>query len=53
VLAGLTPEGEGGGAARNRYNRPPLEPLEEARAGLDREAAALRPLLAAALEKAP
>jgi tetratricopeptide (TPR) repeat protein len=53
VLAGLTPEKDGGGDARNRYNRPPAEALEEAIVRLDREAEALRPALAAALEKKP
>ncbi len=52
VIAGLKPEGDdGGGAARNRYNSPPREPLETLLASLDREAASRRPALASALEK--
>jgi len=52
VLAGLKPEGsEGGGAARNRYNRLPEEPLRAGLAELDREAEAHRSNLIAALEK--
>lgn len=54
TLASLQPEGsEGGGAARHRYNLPPVEPLATALAALDREAAARLPALAAALEKTP
>jgi tetratricopeptide (TPR) repeat protein len=52
VLAALKPEGNaGGGAARNRYNLLPEEPLRTALAELDREAAARLPKLGAALER--
>jgi predicted Zn-dependent protease len=52
AIAGLTPErNDGGGAARNRYNRPAEEPFGTVLADLDREAEARRPALAAALEK--
>ena len=52
VLAGLQPEGSaGGGAARNRYSRLPEEPLRNALAELDREAAARLAQLGAALER--
>jgi tetratricopeptide (TPR) repeat protein len=52
ALAGLKPEtGEGGGAARHRYNLPPEEPLATALAGLDREAESRRAALATALER--
>jgi len=52
AIAGLTPEGnDGGGAARNRYNRPAEEPFGTVLADLDREAATRQPALAAALEK--
>jgi tetratricopeptide (TPR) repeat protein len=52
VIAGLKPEGAGGGGtARHRYNSPPQEHLEAALAALDREAASRRPALASALEK--
>ena len=52
VLVALKPEGSaGGGAARNRYNLLPEEPLRKALAELDREAAARLPKLGAALER--
>jgi Tfp pilus assembly protein PilF len=52
AIAGLIPEGQdGGGAARNRYNRPAEEPFGTVLTDLDREAVARRPALAAALEK--
>jgi Flp pilus assembly protein TadD len=52
AIAGLIPEGnDGGGAARNRYNRPAEEPFGTVLADLDREAVARRPALATALEK--
>jgi hypothetical protein len=52
AIAGLIPEGnDGGGAARNRYNRPAEEPFGTVLADLDREATAQRPALATALEK--
>jgi hypothetical protein len=52
VLAAWKPEGnDGGGAARNRYNLLPEEPLRHALAELDREAAARRAQLGAALAR--
>lgn len=52
VIAGLKPEGDGGGGtARHRYNSPPQGLLEAVLASLDHEAASHRPALASALEK--
>jgi tetratricopeptide (TPR) repeat protein len=50
ALAALAPEGnDGGGTARHRYNRPPVEPFDTTLADLGREATARLPNLAAAL----